>query len=256
MAYKGGGLSSYNSVNGEGDLTGHLSMGVALEAALEGAGEISNAELALIVQLAAALTGSGTISSATLQAVASLSAALSGSGEISAAALSLIVSLEADLSGSGEIAGNLKGLAHLAADIVVTGSGLTESGIATAVWSALAASNNDPLTMGEKLNSAASAGDPWGTALPGAYSAGSAGHIVGNRLDSTISDIPADVVAALNAEEYDGVSFELVLQILLAMAQGRIVEDPADSGVFKFYAQDNTTLLYTLTKSGNERNRS
>ena len=37
------------------------------------------------------------------------------------------------------------------------------------------------------LDSAASAGDPWITAIPGAYSAGSAGHILGNRLVGTIA---------------------------------------------------------------------
>jgi hypothetical protein len=40
------------------------------------------------------------------------------------------------------------------------------------------------------LAAASSAGDPWGTALPGAYGAGTAGFIVGNNLDAPISDVP------------------------------------------------------------------
>ena len=52
----------------------------------------------------------------------------------------------------------------------------------------------------------------------------------------------------------DGVAFEDVMKILLSMAQGKIIE--SSSGVFEFYAQDNATLLYTLTKSGSQRNRS
>lgn len=54
--------------------------------------------------------------------------------------------------------------------------------LAAAVWQALAASFNDPGTMGEKLNSASSAGDPWGTLLPGAYGDGTAGKILGSKV--------------------------------------------------------------------------
>lgn len=41
--------------------------------------------------------------------------------------------------------------------------GLTVDGIARGVWSAQAASNNAPGTMGEKLNAAGAAADPWAT---------------------------------------------------------------------------------------------
>ena len=37
------------------------------------------------------------------------------------------------------------------------------------------------------LDSASSAGDPWGTALPGAYGAGTAGKIIGDNINATIS---------------------------------------------------------------------
>jgi hypothetical protein len=66
--------------------------------------------------------------------------------------------------------------------------------------------------------------------------------------------IPTGVVDELNNTTYDGVPYEDIMAILLSMAQGRIVE--SSSGVFEFYAQNNTGVLYTLTKSGNERNRS
>jgi hypothetical protein len=59
-----------------------------------------------------------------------------------------------------------------------TAGGTTPSEIGAAVWDPLATLYNTPGTMGAKLNSAASAGDPWGTALPGTYPAGSAGQIV------------------------------------------------------------------------------
>jgi hypothetical protein len=42
-------------------------------------------------------------------------------------------------------------------------------------------------TTGAALNGAGAAGDPWGTALPGAYGAGSAGAILGTNLNATVS---------------------------------------------------------------------
>lgn len=61
-------------------------------------------------------------------------------------------------------------------------SGLTAASIAAAVWTTLASSFDVAGTMGEKLNNAASAGDPWGTTLPGAYADGTAGKILGNKV--------------------------------------------------------------------------
>lgn len=67
-----------------------------------------------------------------------------------------------------------------------------------------------------------------------------------------------EIVATLDANLYDGKPFSDVIEDLISMSTGRIVEDPPDSGIFKFYAQDNTTVLYTLTKApgSNERIRS
>jgi len=42
-------------------------------------------------------------------------------------------------------------------------------------------------STGEALSAAGGAGDPWITALPGSYSAGQAGYIVGNNLNATVS---------------------------------------------------------------------
>lgn len=55
---------------------------------------------------------------------------------------------------------------------------------------------------------------------------------------------------------YGGKTFEQVMQILLCMAQGRIVQTGSDPNVFELYAQDNTTLLYTLTQTATDRTRS
>jgi hypothetical protein len=52
-------------------------------------------------------------------------------------------------------------------------------------------------TAGGKLNSAASAGDPWSTNLPGSYTSNQAGFILGSYLDDDVSDVRTDI-AALN----------------------------------------------------------
>jgi len=42
-------------------------------------------------------------------------------------------------------------------------------------------------SLGAAVNSAASAGDPWNTSIPGAYAAGKAGYIIGTNLDALVS---------------------------------------------------------------------
>lgn len=42
-------------------------------------------------------------------------------------------------------------------------------------------------STGKALNSASAGGDPWGTALPDGYGAGTAGYILGNNLDARVS---------------------------------------------------------------------
>lgn len=77
---------------------------------------------------------------------------------------------------------------------------------------------------------------------------------ISTELTAISGALPSDVVTELNNTNYDGVPFGDIMSIILSMAQGRIVESSA--GVFQFYAQDNSTILYTLTKSGSERTRS
>lgn len=60
--------------------------------------------------------------------------------------------------------------------------------VADAVWEEdLSDHSGTAGSVAEALNAAGAAGDPWTTALPGAYGAGSAGNILGNRLVGTIA---------------------------------------------------------------------
>lgn len=64
----------------------------------------------------------------------------------------------------------------------------TAEAIADQVWEeTLADHSGTSGSTAEALNAAGAAGDPWMTALPGAYGAGSAGNILGNRLVGTLA---------------------------------------------------------------------
>lgn len=63
----------------------------------------------------------------------------------------------------------------------------TAADIADAVWDEATVGHQTAGTTGKALTDAVTAGDPWSTALPGAYGAGTAGNIVGNNLNATIT---------------------------------------------------------------------
>lgn len=68
------------------------------------------------------------------------------------------------------------------------GSAPSAADIADAVWEEVIADHSGTAgSTAESLNAAGSAGDPWVTALPGAYGAGSAGKILGDNLNATVS---------------------------------------------------------------------
>jgi hypothetical protein len=59
--------------------------------------------------------------------------------------------------------------------------------IVAAVWDEPTAGNVTAGTFGAAVVAAGSAGDPWSTSLPGAYGAGTAGKIIGDNINATIS---------------------------------------------------------------------
>lgn len=68
------------------------------------------------------------------------------------------------------------------------GSAPTAAEIADAVWEeAIADHSGTSGSTAEALAAAGSSGDPWITALPGSYSAGQAGFILGTNLDAAVS---------------------------------------------------------------------
>lgn len=227
-----GGLSSRGNISGQGSATISMAGGLNAEAALSGAGDMS-ATGALIVSLVASLSGSGDITNASAIAFLNLAASLAGSGDLSGA-VTAIAHAAAEVAGSGDVNSTISALGTLAATIVVTGTGLTTSNVGAAVWAALAASNNVAGTMGEKLNDAGSAQNPWTEALPGAYVAGTAGYIVGNILD---------LIGERLVE--GGLSQDEVSRIMLAALAGK--REGLGTATEQYMAQDGTTPRITLT---------
>lgn len=171
MPQKAGALAARNSLTGSGTVAGTALAVKLAQAALTGSGEL-NAIGGLIVQLIAAITGSGEVSDADVKAFLQAVAAISGTGAVSDADLEGLGALLAALTASGTAAGStLTGIGELDADLVVTGTGLSTANVGAAVWSALAASNNESGTMGEKLNDAGSASNPWTEVIESGYTA-------------------------------------------------------------------------------------
>lgn len=178
-----GGLGAANgAIVGVGSATGTLQGAKEMAATITGSGSLTTANLSLLVPLAATILSQGIISSAPMQATISLAATLAGSGDVTAG-LGLLANCVATLTGSGSVSdANLYGTASLSATIYVNEGTASVAQMAEGVWNALAADYNDSGTMGQKLNGAASAGDPWSTELPGAYAPDQAGGIVGSKL--------------------------------------------------------------------------
>lgn len=174
MGDKGALLSATTTISGTSSNTFAMAMGLAAQSAITGSGTISGS-LSLVIQLACNILASGTVS-ASLVGKLEMAASLSGSGDITSS-LKLLAFCVSEITGSGTVTGTFKGNASLSADIS-SSSTLSPENLAAAVWNSIAASFNTAGTMGNKLNSAASAGDPWGTTLPGSYLSTEAGGIL------------------------------------------------------------------------------
>lgn len=188
MAPKAGGLSTWKTVTGEGDVTlANLAGGLNAIAALTGSGVVTNAALGLIVSAVAAITGSASVA-ADLVGKALASAGLTGSGDL-AAILTAVGVLVAAVTGTGGVTA-ATGTAYgaLAADIVVTGDLLTADSVANAVWQFIIESG---YTAEQIMRLIASAQ----TGLTSGFTGGAATGIAFRDINDTKDRITADVDA-------------------------------------------------------------
>jgi hypothetical protein len=176
LAPKGGELSSTTQISGSGTLVSNQSNGINILADLDGSGDISNASLSLVTSMIAALAGVGSFEGS-MVGIVQLESDLAGTGSIEGA-LSMLSGLSATLAGVGTLAAAMRGDMFMEADIYVNQSEATVQQIVDGVWEAVALDHDTAGTMGEKMNDAGSAGDPWSTDLDPYTTAGTAGKIV------------------------------------------------------------------------------
>jgi len=110
-----------------------------------------------------------------------LAATLAGTGDV-VGSVSMLSGLIANLAGSGVISADLKGKLFMEAQIYVNQSEATVQQIVEGVLNAIAADYNLAGTIGEAINGAGSAGNPWITDLSAYNTANTAGKILKDRL--------------------------------------------------------------------------
>ncbi len=218
MAQVAGGIASNQIIIGSGQISSfNLAGGKSADSNIVGYGTINSASGDLILSAIseilnsgsiyyAALVGQGLVISGltgssildgTAGAITGLQAVagLTGSTQLTAQ-IGALVDKIANLQGSGQISNAVTyDLAFMSADIVPF-TELSPQALALAVWNSIAVDNNTSGTMGNKVNSAASAGDPWSTVLPGSYTNDQAGAIV-DRLEDLINQIKQLTIAQM-----------------------------------------------------------
>jgi hypothetical protein len=166
MPIKPGGMSSSQAritVSGAGTALSASVMTGNGNISVTGAGAVS---------LVVSMTGNGNLS-VTGAGNLALTIGLAGNGNISITGDGSL-SMRVPIAGNGNI--SLTGAADLRGILTMQGSwggaaALSAEGLANAVWSALATSNNTPGTMGAKVNASGGASDPWSVTLEGTYTA-------------------------------------------------------------------------------------
>ena len=180
LAEKGGELSSTTMINGTAELTSAASQGINVESTIAGIGTIDTAGLSLVTSMIALIEGLGELTGSMVGTI-QMAADLAGSGDITGS-LNMLSGMVANLAGSGALTSDLKGTLSMAADIYVNSGAATTQELVDAIWNALAAEYNLTGTMGEAMNGAGSAGNPWITDLSGYNTANTAGKILKDRL--------------------------------------------------------------------------
>jgi hypothetical protein len=106
---------------------------------------------------------------------------------------------DAVVAGTGRLDVNA---AEIAADAISAASlsAGAAAEIADAIWDEGLSSHSAAGSAGLALSSSGSAADPWATALPGAYGSGTAGWLVGQRLDAKVSSVSGSSPGAGAAE--------------------------------------------------------
>ena len=168
------------SLTGSGTLSGPASLFLNMICAMTGSGTLS-ADAALLVSMLCSMTGASTMT-ASIVGLKQMDASFTGTGSLSGNIVGF-ANMISNLLGSGTLTEGMQAVANMSMDIVVTGTGLSTANVGQAVWeSILSMYNADPNSAAAKLLGASSAGDPWSTSLPAAYTGTQAGNILAQIL--------------------------------------------------------------------------
>lgn len=126
----------------------------------------------------------------------------------------------------------------------------TANAIADQVWDEAIAGHAGVGSTGAALAAAGSAGDPWSTTLPGAYGAGTAGNIVGNNLNATVSSrlatagytAPLDAAGIRAAVGLAAANLDTQLSTIDTVADG--IKAKTDSLTFTVAGQVDANIQY------------
>lgn len=174
LPYDIGSMTTSN-LNGSGSLASAGVAGLGGVVIMDGVG-VLEASGGLLAGLQVALSGNGNLSAlggGLLEAIV----AMAGQGLLSGA-LGATAGLTVEMAGIGTLTASPQGTGEMVLEIYVNESQATVNQIVAAVWSALAAEYNESGTMGQKLNGAGSAGDPWTTDLSAYNTDDTAGKIL------------------------------------------------------------------------------
>lgn len=134
--------------------------------------------------LAAKLIGDGemTVDSTLESFISWMDANLAGSGTVTNAYIAIGMNLLCLIEGAGTVTEASADLKIWMEALISIGASPSAFDIAQAVWGSVASQNNTSGTMGQKLNGAGSAGDPWTTDLSAYNTQGTAGKVLKDKL--------------------------------------------------------------------------
>lgn len=232
-------VSILSNISNTGSLSGDIAGALYANANLEGTGSIALANLLGILEAASTIDGIGSLTSA-ITGIFPAYSTINGTSAITAS-LNALAECVSSIMGSGSILNALPlAIGNMSASITPF-TELSPQNLATEVWNTIANDFNTAGTMGYKLNAASSAGDPWSTTLPGAYTSGSAGFILGNKLDIAVSAVWDE----LKTDHIIPGSMAEKLQDIHDESFGKWILDPVDQ-TLTLYKADGITILKTF----------
>lgn len=135
-------------------------------------GLLSTFSINLGVSVDCAITSTGILDNGTINMIGVATCSFTADGVLSTVSINMSNGANIVMNASGILSGNFASpfIAEMEADFSV--QGFSADTLASAVWSATASANNTAGTMGEKLNDAGSASNPWTEVLTdGGYTA-------------------------------------------------------------------------------------